>query len=311
MLEEKGTVSGAVPLHQSYLLTVSCNTETLQGPCSQDLPRDLQLLGPFLVAGHPISRLHNSGNEQLKLVTSQWVARLCFTQQQIQYQRISLEKVGFMANPQPGVVQERNPWTAMCALNVDVHVSYSSHINAQFATFFSDLQAKGSEPAFAWRKESHFGKIVLSTPDLDLNLDLPVIGNLVHCKRSVSDHAATEAVQYNASGQQMIFQVRAHRFHDACKQWLAAEVMGALTNRSPLLRELLRGAYCCHAARSLPALFTPDQTIGPEIRECNDIHPTEIRTSISPSSAVELNTTSALANYTTEAGLQFLDSLLD
>nr|CAD7447289.1 unnamed protein product [Timema bartmani] len=31
-------------------------------------------------------------------------------------------------------------------------------------------------------------------------------------------------------------------------------------------------------------------------------HPTEIRTSISPSSAVELNTTSALANYATEAG---------
>nr|CAD7576669.1 unnamed protein product [Timema californicum] len=35
------------------------------------------------------------------------------------------------------------------------------------------------------------------------------------------------------------------------------------------------------------------------------VHPTEIRTSISPSSAVELNTTSALANYATEAG--FID----
>nr|CAD7259262.1 unnamed protein product [Timema shepardi] len=33
------------------------------------------------------------------------------------------------------------------------------------------------------------------------------------------------------------------------------------------------------------------------------VHPTEIRTSISPSSAVELNTTSALANYATEAVL--------
>nr|CAD7193661.1 unnamed protein product [Timema douglasi] len=32
------------------------------------------------------------------------------------------------------------------------------------------------------------------------------------------------------------------------------------------------------------------------------VHPTEIRTSISPSSAVELNTTSSLANYATEAG---------
>nr|CAD7586901.1 unnamed protein product [Timema genevievae] len=33
------------------------------------------------------------------------------------------------------------------------------------------------------------------------------------------------------------------------------------------------------------------------------VHPTEILTSISPSSAVELNTTSALANYTTEAAI--------
>ncbi|CAG2056414.1 unnamed protein product [Timema podura] len=33
-----------------------------------------------------------------------------------------------------------------------------------------------------------------------------------------------------------------------------------------------------------------------------NFHPTEIRTSISPSSAVGLNTTSALANYATEAG---------
>ncbi|CAG2059306.1 unnamed protein product [Timema podura] len=31
------------------------------------------------------------------------------------------------------------------------------------------------------------------------------------------------------------------------------------------------------------------------------VHPTEVRTSISPSSAVELNTTSAIANYVTEA----------
>nr|CAD7200483.1 unnamed protein product [Timema douglasi] len=34
------------------------------------------------------------------------------------------------------------------------------------------------------------------------------------------------------------------------------------------------------------------------------VHPTEIRSSISPSSAVELNTTSALANYAAEAGGQ-------
>nr|CAD7392651.1 unnamed protein product [Timema cristinae] len=44
---------------------------------------------------------------------------------------------------------------------------------------------------------------------------------------------------------------------------------------------------------------------GPERRRGAEkpppVHPTEIRTSISPSSAVELITTSALANYATEA----------
>nr|CAD7392363.1 unnamed protein product [Timema cristinae] len=39
------------------------------------------------------------------------------------------------------------------------------------------------------------------------------------------------------------------------------------------------------------------------VGKTNPVHPTKIRTSISPSSAVELNTTSALANYATEAGL--------
>nr|CAD7195629.1 unnamed protein product [Timema douglasi] len=40
------------------------------------------------------------------------------------------------------------------------------------------------------------------------------------------------------------------------------------------------------------------------------VHPTEIRTSISPSSAVELNTTSALANYATEAELYNRSSIM-
>nr|CAD7572412.1 unnamed protein product [Timema californicum] len=39
-----------------------------------------------------------------------------------------------------------------------------------------------------------------------------------------------------------------------------------------------------------------------QLMRCSRVHPTEIRTSISPSSAVELITTSALANYATEAG---------
>nr|CAD7260024.1 unnamed protein product [Timema shepardi] len=44
-----------------------------------------------------------------------------------------------------------------------------------------------------------------------------------------------------------------------------------------------------------------DTVLIKRIEKPPSVHPTEIRTSISPSSAVELNTTSALANYATEA----------
>nr|CAD7589167.1 unnamed protein product [Timema genevievae] len=64
--------------------------------------------------------------------------------------------------------------------------------------------------------------------------------------------------------------------------------------------------------RGLPPddVFSQDQVEGPELNHSShsrtygkppSVHPTKIRTSISPSSAVELNTTSALANYVTEA----------
>nr|CAD7414435.1 unnamed protein product [Timema poppensis] len=83
------------------------------------------------------------------------------------------------------------------------------------------------------RMEKNFGKTTLSTPNLYSNLNLPLIGSLVHCESSALDHVATE-------------------------------------EKPP------------------------------------PVHPTEIRTSIPPSSAVELNT-SALANYATEAGFIYVD----
>nr|CAD7458391.1 unnamed protein product [Timema tahoe] len=52
-------------------------------------------------------------------------------------------------------------------------------------------------------------------------------------------------------------------------------------------------------------IFVCEAPPGPvDFHVTEEVHPTEIRTSISPSSAVELNTTSALANYATEADLQ-------
>lgn len=49
---------------------------------------------------------------------------------------------GYVNDPQPGVVRELYPWTAMCVRNVDVHVSCSSHVDAQLAAFFIDPRAK-------------------------------------------------------------------------------------------------------------------------------------------------------------------------
>nr|CAD7412345.1 unnamed protein product [Timema poppensis] len=46
-----------------------------------------------------------------------------------------------------------------------------------------------------------------------------------------------------------------------------------------------------------------DVSLGSRARTVSHLHPTEIRNSISPSSADELNTTSALANYAPEAGI--------
>nr|CAD7198815.1 unnamed protein product [Timema douglasi] len=60
-------------------------------------------------------------------------------------------------------------------------------------------------------------------------------------------------------------------------------------------------------SRKNTTFSTPDRDLNPDLSVISsavycEIHPTEIRASISPSSAVELNTTNALANYATEAG---------
>nr|CAD7261536.1 unnamed protein product [Timema shepardi] len=62
------------------------------------------------------------------------------------------------------------------------------------------------------------------------------------------------------------------------------------------------GMYTSRTVNLTPSdLHTPSRRGGVVASRRSQVHPTEIRTSISPFSAVELNTTSALANYTTEA----------
>nr|CAD7423330.1 unnamed protein product [Timema monikensis] len=74
-------------------------------------------------------------------------------------------------------------------------------------------------------------------------------------------------------------------------------------------------AECCAPLQNrqlslqVPPMISIKMEVNPHLRggrvenhlgKTTPVHPTEIRTSISPSSAVEINTTSALANYATE-----------
>nr|CAD7399782.1 unnamed protein product [Timema cristinae] len=151
------------------------------------------------------------------------------------------------------------------------------------------------------RVENHLGKTTPSSPDRDLKLDLPV-----HSNRAQHD--------YHVS------QLRHRGGFDPphCG-------VGLLSPTLILPIEQTSG-LSPSSAYSPPKIFFPDPPlINAILNEKSDppalwegsiwekvtpphseekpprVHPTEIRTSISPYSAVELNTTSALANYATEA----------
>nr|CAD7394472.1 unnamed protein product [Timema cristinae] len=121
------------------------------------------------------------------------------------------------------------------------------------------------------RVENHLGKNPSSSPDRDSNLDLPVLSSRAQHDKHVSQLS--------------------HR--------------GGSTKHSPAKQDIAYSPY--HSRGSEPAFAWRES--GKPFR--NPIHPpsppppvhtTKIRTSISPSSAVELNTASALANYATKAG---------
>nr|CAD7195356.1 unnamed protein product [Timema douglasi] len=129
---------------------------------------------------------------------------------------------------------------------------------------------------------------------------VPVIGSPVYCESRALDHAATEENSYlyklialSAVGLYISAKrcnMKVLYFHDFCVQvvlWFTRETGHGLGIGKVELKEVnphLRGGRVeNHLGKTTP------------------VHPTEIRTSISPSSAVELNTTSALDNYATEA----------
>nr|CAD7567969.1 unnamed protein product [Timema californicum] len=138
---------------------------------------------------------------------------------------------------------------------------------------------------FVWRKTT------LITCDRDYNFNLPVICGIVYCESNTLVHAATKAVNRldlfpppAAVGPDHIACVCVCVAYGAqlVKWELSSFQHKAASEVNPHLRG---GRVENHLGKTTPP-----------------VHPTEIQTLISPSSAVELNTASALAKYATEAG---------
>nr|CAD7393051.1 unnamed protein product [Timema cristinae] len=92
--------------------------------------------------------------------------------------------------------------------------------------------------------------------------------------------------------------------------YLSSKVVQALNIFVPSLYNILDPAKVTLLLRGVLQIAVELEEVNPHLRggrvenhlgKTTPVHPTEIRTSISPSSAVEINTTSALANYATEA----------
>nr|CAD7194853.1 unnamed protein product [Timema douglasi] len=182
--------------------------------------------------------------------------------------------------------------------------------------------------------ENNFGKTNISKPNRDLNLDLPATGSLVYCESSTLDRANTRAVvcrksERQKSGASEIRIGGESRSRGKTKKETRMEeidrrtemIEGDVTpngsvikqdreNRGLKQNKLMHnyvftfGAETMRTGRDvlLTRLHTHRLRNGALLGKPPPVHPTEIRTSISSSSAVELNTTCALANYATEVG---------
>nr|CAD7424395.1 unnamed protein product [Timema monikensis] len=149
------------------------------------------------------------------------------------------------------------------------------------------------------RVENHLGKTTPSSPDRDSNLDLPVLSSRAQHDKRVSQlcHRGSQNFRLHE-----VLRTPQHETRERNSREYTAESgpnsVGTGRNRvhMTLGRGDLGAKYECRAENA--ALNAP---IVSNIRVEVNVHPTDIRTSISPSSAVELITTSTLANYATEA----------
>lgn len=128
-------------MHFDSVVSVTTATNANERPTIARTSRIFLLVTcPFLDFWHPTRKrsiLKNDGGDYKKREKKRIKCTKSNDTQRKQY-------LGYVNDPQPGVVQELYPWTAMCVRNVDVHVSCSSHVDAQLAAFFIDPRAKWS-----------------------------------------------------------------------------------------------------------------------------------------------------------------------
>nr|CAD7206055.1 unnamed protein product [Timema douglasi] len=168
------------------------------------------------------------------------------------------------------------------------------------------------------RVENHLGKTTPSSPDRDSNLNLPSSAVELNTTRALANYTTevdksqdlcfpAARVTPRGSGPPVTgFHSDVTDYSGGCVSSPPPPMIGNPPHCiTGLLGEIqfidrMGGAGKCKVC----SRFIKREN-GEGRKEANEkpppVHPTEIRTSISPSSAVELNTTSALANYATEA----------
>nr|CAD7426096.1 unnamed protein product [Timema monikensis] len=157
------------------------------------------------------------------------------------------------------------------------------------ATVFLALNAIGV-PAYLWRDGvKPFRKNTLNTPDQVSNLDLQIFGSPVQCESEALDRADTEEPFTVIAARRPIVVSLVETAADLWELPSQISRIGKveLEEVNPHLLPHLRGGRVeKHLGKTTPS--SPD-------RDSN--------LDLPPSSAVELNTTSTLANYATEAGM--------
>nr|CAD7426322.1 unnamed protein product [Timema monikensis] len=137
-----------------------------------------------------------------------------------------------------------------------------------------------------------------------LSSNLTINDDIVHCKCNALSHFTTTVVPARSRTRPLDVMLGvvllqwgtgvSEMYGWLKPAWVCGSVRGFLGRRAQQSGKLAR-----NGAEGNPHLH--EGRVENHLGEPPPVHPTEIRTSISPSSAVELNTTSTLANYATEA----------